>query len=563
MAEKIFPRNLTARAATVIAGNPVTTRLESGVGNCFPGLEFDHRNLDRRFFPGLVFNFGGTLPVRLAAIEPTDPALDPQPGDDDATAKAIPALSAALRDQLKVLGRKPGDWILAAIAQGGRSIDTETTGSYDDGLQIWRLVRSLERDQVTITLRLAADMPTGPHGKGPRVLRLTHFRRRYIDPDKGVLSPVYRPGELTQSMCSPWQHDFRDCSCDYWASNHPDIVLGGDLPGGAELPSGIPLDDGAPLDWLRADRASRVAASRSDPENDARRLLHYQINQEWQGLAFVLGGKEIAGVYAPRDETFAQPFASPDELAAELARLCGLELAVMLEYLYAYFSLRDPGERGLPRGLGDALTFARHEILGIAIGEMRHLRWANQLLWSLEKLGSTPKRGPILSPGPTVPDPAAPNGQRPRQLLTLQPDVLDRFIAVERPSGTLDGEYSRVISTLRTGFSPALLQLARQIVADGMEHYSRFREIKVALTPFFPKKTGAAPVYLRPLQLAAPRQARVALDLYKGILDDLGAAYRRGDMEDAGNIVHARGKMIALEAEATALAVKNLGVPFF
>jgi ferritin-like protein len=563
MAEKIFPRNLTARAAVTIAGNPVTTRLESAVGNCYPGLEFDHRNLDRRFFPGLVFNFGGTLPVVLAAIEPTDPALEPQPGDDDATAKAIPALSAALRDQFKLLGRKPGDWILAAIAQGGRSIDTATAGPYDDGMQIWRLVRSLERDQVTITLRLAADASPGPGGKGARVIRLTHFRRRYVDPDKGVLSPVYLPGELTQSMCSPWQHDFRDCACDYWASNHPDIVLGEDLPRGAELPSGIPLDDAAPLDWLRADRASRVAASRSDAENDALRLRHYQINSEWQTLAFVLGGKEISGVYAPRDETFAQPFASHDELAAELARLCGLELAVMLEYLYAYFSLRDPGEAGLPRGLGDALTFARHEILGIAIGEMRHLRWANQLLWSLEKLGSAAKLGPILTPGPTVPDPSAPNGQRPRALLTLQPEVLDRFIAVEQPSGTLDGEYSRVVSTLRSGFSPALLQLARQIVADGMEHYSRFREIKVALTPFFPKRAGAQPVYLRPLQIATASEARAALTLFTGILNDLGAAYRRGDMEDARNIVQARTKMIGLEDEASALAAKNLGVPFF
>ena len=48
MTMRIFPRNLTAHAATQIVGNPVTTRLESGVGNCFPGLEFDHRNLDRR-----------------------------------------------------------------------------------------------------------------------------------------------------------------------------------------------------------------------------------------------------------------------------------------------------------------------------------------------------------------------------------------------------------------------------------------------------------------------------------------------------------------------------------
>ena len=60
MTTRVFPRNLTARSAIQIAGNPVTTRLESGVGNCFPGLEFDHRNLDRRFFPGLVINFGIT-----------------------------------------------------------------------------------------------------------------------------------------------------------------------------------------------------------------------------------------------------------------------------------------------------------------------------------------------------------------------------------------------------------------------------------------------------------------------------------------------------------------------
>ena len=69
MTTRIFPRNLTARAAVQIVGNPVTTRLESGVGNCFPGLEFDHRNLDRRFFPGLIINFG-VLPLTFS-----DPAI--------------------------------------------------------------------------------------------------------------------------------------------------------------------------------------------------------------------------------------------------------------------------------------------------------------------------------------------------------------------------------------------------------------------------------------------------------------------------------------------------------
>src|SRR5215469_15474944 len=39
--------------ASTVAGNPVSTRLESGIGNFFPGLECDLRNLERRFFPFL------------------------------------------------------------------------------------------------------------------------------------------------------------------------------------------------------------------------------------------------------------------------------------------------------------------------------------------------------------------------------------------------------------------------------------------------------------------------------------------------------------------------------
>jgi hypothetical protein len=54
---KIFPRNLTARAEYLVRGNPTNTRLESGVDNCYPGLEFDQRNLDKAFFPGLVIEF--------------------------------------------------------------------------------------------------------------------------------------------------------------------------------------------------------------------------------------------------------------------------------------------------------------------------------------------------------------------------------------------------------------------------------------------------------------------------------------------------------------------------
>src|SRR5215471_17932353 len=109
MIPKIFPRNLTARAATLVAGNPVTTRLESGVGNCFPGLEFDHRNLDRRFFPGLVFEFTNNGAM-LLQVAPDDPDL----GQSSALAKK---LAGDVGRQLS-----QGDWFLEELTQGGKTI---------------------------------------------------------------------------------------------------------------------------------------------------------------------------------------------------------------------------------------------------------------------------------------------------------------------------------------------------------------------------------------------------------------------------------------------------------
>src|ERR1700704_3855107 len=72
---KLIPRNVAAlrrgQNPSVIArgvpGNPVSTRLESGVGNCFPGLECDLRNLERRFFPFLEVDISDTE-IRIVAV---------------------------------------------------------------------------------------------------------------------------------------------------------------------------------------------------------------------------------------------------------------------------------------------------------------------------------------------------------------------------------------------------------------------------------------------------------------------------------------------------------------
>jgi hypothetical protein len=555
MTDRIFPRNLTAKAAIKIVGNPVTTRLESGVGNCFPGLEFDHRNLDRRFFPGLVFNFG-VIPPILADVDPVDPGLSAASPEDAAQ------LSQAVNDAMADL--RLGGWTLSSIAQGGRTVDLTNAPNMGDPAQFWRLVRDLRPEKVTIVLTKTppdppvAPTPPAPPAPAPVTKTLTHYRRRYIDSDTGVIPDVFRPGELTQSLCSPWMHDFRDCACDYWASNHPDIVLGeSSFPLGDNLADLDPQAATRPLDWLRADRKSRVAASPLARANEALQLRHYQINTEWRSLAFVLEGHEIGAVYAPGVEQMAAPFASAEELADELTSLCGLEHVVMLEYLYAYYSLRQPAE--VTPAHADDLTFVRHELLAVAVSEMRHLRWANQLLWTMAKNGMIAPRPPALTPGLEVP---TAGGVRPRALRPLEPDVLADFVAVERPSGTLDGEYARVVATLSRDYPDTMLQLARQIVAEGVEHFARFSEI-ARLLGSWSVASGAPRPWLRPLKLATKQQASAALDAYQAVLAHLQRAYQFGDIEDAAEIVQGRMAMMRLDEEAEKLAKAGLGTPFF
>ena len=59
--------------------------------------------------------------------------------------------------------------------------------------------------------------------------------RPVFEPGTAVLSgTLVEPGELTQGLCSPWQNDFRECSCYYWASARPDFVNVAPSPTGSE-----------------------------------------------------------------------------------------------------------------------------------------------------------------------------------------------------------------------------------------------------------------------------------------------------------------------------------------
>ena len=569
------PRNLTARAAYLVPGNPAITRPEDAVANCYPGLELDVRNLDRRFFPGLVFEFVARDDTGDPYIEPTrygarlsyvDQYTDPDISD-------CPGLSDELSNNAGSLGA--GEWYIEWIEQEGRRLSMLEDRSGEtlpmDGLFVWRLIRCLEpKAAVTLCLhqRDAQSANVIFHG----------IRRNFTDPVTGVISLAYQPGEMLQSLCSPWQHDFRDCYCHYWASNHPDIVFGELLPGEAKLPDGQPADPlqaTTRLDWLRAERSPAMAGWARDSFVLNRPFQYdaFQINAAWHKLNIVINNVEIGDDYTPPGQEAAEPFKDPVELAEALCKhLAPLEMALAFEYLYARSSLlteeearSGPGDQAAKDRAAVCLIYARHFVLLTAASEMQHLRWANELLWRLYQEKLVPGNYvPVLTAARDIPQPAK-KVRRPLEMRRLEPQTLQDFIDIERPSGAIDGAYARVIATLRSDmrYPIQMQQLAERIANDGMGHERHFLDMRAVLRRM-PGKSS----YLRELKRADPGDPAIATAMrhFRNIKSELDTAFRSGadrDLPAMGKSLNAaRDLMDKLLAETDRLALTGVGFPY-
>lgn len=569
--DKIFPRNLTARAALAaskVIGNPVTALMESGVANCFPGLEFDVRVLDCRFFPGLVFQF---------IVPPKYPAPDAIPNQQGARLLYTDYL---LDPMLPETSREPwvqslldqyggplattfmsGRWYLDWIEQGGRRVPMrDTQGNYLDGYTVWRLVRGLEAGRVEIGIERRDPPAPGP----AQVVVLSGYRRPYVNA-AGLFDEAFRPGEFTQSMCNPWTHDFRDCACHYWASNHPDVVTGGPLL--SDKPSDV-RDAAQRLDWIRRrDGSSEVSASATIAENRVYQIDHYEINQTWEKLPFVLEGHEIDRPYQPPLPEWGKPHENEAWLIKELEKeLAGMEMALVIEYLYALFSLQHPDMATDPAwpSLADDLRAARQTILMVAVGEMTHLRWVNQMLWLLDRHGIKPD-GWCYTPVVTWSDRIV-IADRATRLAPLTLDVLKDFIQLERPSGPLTGVYEKCVATLRDKKYPReVFEIALRIDGEGSEHYRNFCNVQRILSKY-PKGVDGLYPYLRSVTPKITPETRAALAEFDAIRQYLANAYTaeaRDDMAGANSsITDARAAMVRLQASAEELARQGLGIPF-
>ncbi|MEV6974047.1 ferritin-like domain-containing protein [Kitasatospora sp. NPDC093806] len=559
---KIFPRNLTAKADHVVRGNPPGTRPESGVDNCYPGLEFDQRNLDRAFFPGLRVDFqrldGSRVLSVAGGVAAQQGLTDADLTDDDTPVHLWAVCGRTTVDQTE--DRAP------VIGFQGM-----------DGLDVWRRVRDLLPGRIAVVLgpqpgrfspgstavgnlnRLRRDNRSGVlRGQDGRfgLAVLVADRARYLDPD-GVIDPeVYEPGDLTRTLCAPWQYDFRDCGCYYWAASKPDVTSSAD--------GAVPQ-----LNYLRRDRSLTPDLDTNRPPAaglpGVRRALEFSwpgLIRDWGVLPPVLNDREADALGVPAPP--AVPPMTRSQVVAELKRLATVEHALCVEYLFAHYSLNAP--RQLPDGTGLRTLTARihtaaSEVFAVAVDEMRHLRWVNEALGTLNEPVVLGRAASIDRDGPHA-----------FELRRLDPEVLQWFIDVEAPSqaaGTgIDGMYVRLHETLvrRPELFPEdpdgrLAHLVKLIIDEGGDHFHRFTTVQRHLSTIDPQQ------YLRTLGPGdgSALQTRL-LDLsdqyYALLLGALHTTLGLGDRAGGVLIEQSRRTMTNLHETNHALATRGVAPRF-
>jgi hypothetical protein len=280
------PRNLSAQIGYKAAGNPISSRPETSVANCCPGLEVDFRAVWRRMFKGIVLREYDNLVVEL------DPGLtDPQ--------KLAVRGQRLLRVRLPDSGRAV---LMMTTIRGPAASDpdaeiTLSTQFNPNGLAALEWSNALahvlhESQGKTVTCDFTKNLTTDqaelqqPWNDDPDTYVSVEFEvRSFFEEGSAVISRALADaGELTQGLCSPWQNDYRECSCYYWASARPDYIN--------VEPAGNGLSKGD--NWLQKERTGNYVP---DDYVDSRLILYDELFEQWERwLRFQIGGRD-----APED----------------------------------------------------------------------------------------------------------------------------------------------------------------------------------------------------------------------------------------------------------------------
>ena len=265
-----------------------------------------------------------------------------------------------------------------------------------------------------------------------------------------------------------------------------------------------------------------------------------------------------------------------DEVLRRLRYLATVEHGLMVEYLYAHYSVDAP--RTIP---GDDQTVARNydvsrSVLSVAIDEMRHFRWVNEIL---RELGEPMELGRVGTFQDLDGDARFIAHEFALKPLTME--QLDWFIDVERPSDqvdpdragdTIDGLYTRILLSIRqsdTFTEPErarLLHLIKLIIDEGFDHFTRFSNVKALLAGAGAGSwlRGSVTEMPQPLPDGHPgKVAEIVADrAYGTVLSTLGLVFSLSNNRTGEFLQAARFAMYALDDAAHEVMALG-GAPLF
>ncbi|WP_433933595.1 hypothetical protein AB3662_04445 [Sorangium cellulosum] len=269
----LTPRNLTAQLLYRGRGNPFNAHMASSVGNVCPGLELDFRSVWRRSFEGITLGDHDNFVV------------DADPEHQDLKEHRL------LTIHMRHLGH---EWPVVAQAIGptadGSGVGPLRTADNPDAVvnlewsntlsHIWRyqgevLLCRFTKEKMP-ERQVLANIP-----EEDTITRKLRVRDFFVAGTTVINDALAAPGELTQGLCSPWQNDFRECACYYWASSRPDYV------------NVEPADNGGSHgdNWLQKERTGQYVA---DDYKDSRLINYQELFTEWEDLLkFQIGGRDV------------------------------------------------------------------------------------------------------------------------------------------------------------------------------------------------------------------------------------------------------------------------------
>jgi hypothetical protein len=265
------PLNQAAQLRYRARGNPPNTLPSSAISNCFPGLEFDFRAIWRRILVGIVI------------VENNNYVTD--------------AETSELRNELvghrllRIDGHEVSTKALGPVIPGRDPVSLATAGNNPVAFMEWSntIAKILQKQGHRVACDFSKDVATVevlPQDTKEFLTKDLEVRRVFQPPTVAghetvvINDELLQPGELSQGLCSPWQNDYRECACYYWAASRPDYV------------NVAPAEDGGSRgdNWMQKERSGQYVL---DNRQDGLLITYDNLFTAWEKfLKFQIGGKD-------------------------------------------------------------------------------------------------------------------------------------------------------------------------------------------------------------------------------------------------------------------------------